>query len=126
MSLIGIWLVGTLLTSLTLFHIVMGICSRNSRESVLTRDAIPAWNQARFYLLALVLTLVATEFGFLQRALDTESLSVNKWLICVGVALTLLVFEEVIKAYLRRKDPTVSVEVTTVAQPQEVELGMAR
>jgi Ca2+-transporting ATPase len=114
-----------LLTSLTLFHIVMGLCARSDRDSVLSRDSIPGWSQGRFYLLALVLTLIATEFGFLQRALSTESLNVNKWLICVGVALTLLAFEEAIKFYRRRNDPTVVADVTSAAQPENLEVSMA-
>jgi Ca2+-transporting ATPase len=114
-----------LLTTLTLFHIVMGLCARSDRDSILSRDSIPGWSQARFYLLALVLTLIATEFGFLQRALDTESLSVNKWLICVGVALTLLVFEEAIKFYRRRNQPEAVADATTAAHPETLKVGMA-
>lgn len=114
-----------LLTTLTLFHIVMGICARSDRDSVLSRDAIPGWGQARFYLLALILGLVATEFGFLQRALDTESLNMNKWLICVGVALTLLIFEEAVKFYRRRSEPATEIEVTISAQPENLEVSVA-
>jgi Ca2+-transporting ATPase len=100
-----------LLTTLTLFHIVMGLCARNVHESVFSRDAIPDWSGARFYLLAVVLTVIATEIGFLQRALDTVSLNVNQWLVCGGVALTLLLLEEAIKLYERRKAPKVEAGV---------------
>lgn len=115
-----------LLTSLTLFHIVMGLCARSNRESALSRDSIPGWNQARFYLMALLLTLLATEVGFLQRALDTVSLSVNQWLVCAGVALTLLLFEEIVKFYERRKQPAAEAEITPATQQPSLNVGVAR
>ena len=45
-----------------------------------------------------VLTIVlATELGFLQRLLGTVSLSVDQWAVCILVALSLIVVEEVRK-----------------------------
>ena len=46
-----------------------------------------------------VLTIVlATELGFLQRFLQMVSLTGEQWLVCIGVALSLIVVEEVRKA----------------------------
>ena len=45
-----------------------------------------------------VLTIIlATELGFLQRILGTASLSPDQWAICLVVALSLIVVEEVRK-----------------------------
>ncbi len=45
-----------------------------------------------------VLTIVlATEFGFLQRLLGTTALTIDQWVICIGVSLSLIVVEEVRK-----------------------------
>ena len=45
-----------------------------------------------------VLTIVlATEFGFLQRLLGTVSLTADQWVVCIGVAVSLIVVEEVRK-----------------------------
>ncbi len=45
-----------------------------------------------------VLTIIlATELGFLQRLLGTVSLSVDQWVVCIGVSLSLIVVEEVRK-----------------------------
>jgi Ca2+-transporting ATPase len=45
-----------------------------------------------------VLTIIlATELGFLQRLLGTVALSAEQWVICIVVALSLLVVEEVRK-----------------------------
>jgi hypothetical protein len=39
--------------------------------------------------------------------------------------LTLLAFEEAIKFYRRRNDPTVVADVTSAAQPENLEVSMA-
>ena len=45
-----------------------------------------------------VLTIIlAIEFGFLQRLLGTVSLTVDQWVICIVVSLSLIVVEEVRK-----------------------------
>jgi len=45
-----------------------------------------------------VLTIIlATELGILQRVLGTVSLSIDQWAVCIGVALSLIVVEEVRK-----------------------------
>jgi Ca2+-transporting ATPase len=43
-----------------------------------------------------------TVLGFLQRIFSTVELGFNQWAICVGIALSPLVVEEVIKLFLRR------------------------
>ena len=50
-----------------------------------------------------VLTLVlATVFGPLEAFLKTTSLDVRQWLICIGVALSIIVVSEIRKAVRRR------------------------
>jgi len=51
----------------------------------------------------LVLQVAATHVGFMQRLFDTTSISVTEWLVCVGVASTILVFEELRKAVQRAR-----------------------
>jgi len=92
-----------LLVCLSFFHIVMGLCARSDRDSMFSQDAIPGWNQLRFYLAALILTILSTELNFLQRLLSTVSLCMNKWFACLAIALILVVVEEGYKFYLRRE-----------------------
>ena len=47
--------------------------------------------------------ILATEFGFLQRILDTVELTGNQWLICIGAALPIVVASEIRKFLLRRR-----------------------
>ena len=52
-----------------------------------------------------VLTIIlATELPFLQRLLATVSLTGEQWLVCIGVALSLIVVEEVKKALKIKTD----------------------
>jgi Ca2+-transporting ATPase len=45
---------------------------------------------------------LVTEIGVLQRIFGTASLSLNQWLACIGIAVSLLVIEEVIKLVQRQ------------------------
>jgi Ca2+-transporting ATPase len=53
--------------------------------------------------LALLFTFLPTELSFMQRILGTTSLSGNQWLTCLGFAIALLLVDEVIKFFLRRR-----------------------
>jgi Ca2+-transporting ATPase len=54
------------------------------------------------YGLALLLTFLPTELGFMQRILGTTSLSGNQWLLCIVFAFALLLVDEVVKVFMRR------------------------
>jgi len=105
-----------LIVTLSLFHVVTTICVRDELGSVFSRDAIPGGRQLRLVGLALALTILGTEIGFLQRILDTTSLSIRQWIVCAVVALSLLVVEEAIKYYLRHRPAPSTLNES--AQPQ--------
>jgi Ca2+-transporting ATPase len=48
--------------------------------------------------LSIVTIVLATELGILQNVLGMTSLTGQQWLVCIGVALSLIVVEEVKKA----------------------------
>ena len=77
-------------------------CATSAAASSIARRCRVA-RQLRLFGMSLLLTLLATELGFLQRIFGTTSLTLNQWLVCIGVALSLLVVEEVIKFYLARR-----------------------
>ncbi|HET9723768.1 MAG TPA: HAD-IC family P-type ATPase, partial [Actinomycetota bacterium] len=93
-----------LLTTLSLFHLVAGLLARDQRNTIFDRDAIPGPTQLRRYATALLAIIAATALGFLQRILATVGLSFAQWSICVGLAASLIVVEELIKVFLRRRD----------------------
>jgi Ca2+-transporting ATPase len=55
------------------------------------------------YGLSLLFAFLATELGFLQRLFGTTSLRAQEWLLCVGFAVFLILVDEVIKFFLRRR-----------------------
>jgi len=98
----------------SLFSIVVGLSCRNETHSAFNRDIFSDRNQLMLYGLALLLTFLPTELGFMQRILGTTSLSGNQWLICIVFAFALLLVDEVIKFFMRRRR---SQGVPSVAAP---------
>jgi P-type Ca2+ transporter type 2C len=92
-----------LLTTLSLFHLAGGLLARDQRETIFRREAIPGHTQLRRYGLALVLIVAVTGIDFLNRIVGTTELSFTQWWICIGLASSLVVVEEAVKAVIRRR-----------------------
>ncbi len=92
-----------LLTTLSLFHLVAGLLARDQRNTVFDRAAFPGPVQVKRYGIALVLTVAVTGIDFLNRLIGTTSLTLSEWGICIGIASSLVVLEELIKFFIRRK-----------------------
>jgi Ca2+-transporting ATPase len=104
----------------SLFNIAFGLSARSEFGTFFNRDNLSDRRQLGLYGLALLLTFLATELGFLQRILGTVSLfGEYKWLICIAAALGLILVDEVIKFFLRRRHTP----ATTVSQPAMVTSG---
>jgi len=93
-----------LLTALSLFHVAGALLCRDQVHTIFDRSAIPGPLQLRRYGIALLAIIAATGLGFLNRILDTIALEFDQWCICVGIALSIVVVEELIKLVLRRRD----------------------
>ena len=87
----------------SLFNIALGLSARSETGTVFVRETVSDRRQLQLYGLALLLTLLGTELGVLQRILGTVSLSLEQWLLCLGVAFALLLIDEVIKFFMRRR-----------------------
>src|SRR4029077_5941617 len=98
-----------LLTTLSLYHVVAGLLSRDQTNTIFDRDAIPAVAQLRRYAVSLLAIIAVTTIGILERVVGTGSLTGRQWGICVAIASSLLVIEEIIKLVLHnRSRPTSS------------------
>jgi P-type Ca2+ transporter type 2C len=93
-----------LLTTLALFHIAAGLLARDQHNTIFSRAAIPGPTQLRRYGIVLLATIAVTTIGFLQQIFDTVELSFSQWSICIGIAASLVVVEELIKLVIRRRD----------------------
>jgi Ca2+-transporting ATPase len=100
----------------SLFNVAFGLGARSETGTVFVRDTVGDRRQLILYGMALLLTLLGTELGFLQRILGTISLSGDQWLLCIAFALALLLVDEAIKFFLRRRRPqTPSAAVESIA-----------
>jgi len=87
----------------SLFNIVIGVTSRSETESAFRAENYTNHRQLKLLGLSFVLALLATELGFLQRMLGLTSLSGRQWLICILFALGLMIVDELVKIFLRRR-----------------------
>jgi P-type Ca2+ transporter type 2C len=92
-----------LLTTLSLFHLAGGLLARDQVGTIFSRSAIPGPTQVRRYAIALLAIVAVTAIGFLERIVGTTSLRFSQWWICIGIAATLVVVEEAIKLFVRRR-----------------------
>jgi Ca2+-transporting ATPase len=88
----------------SLFNIAIGLSARSETRSALSRDILTDRRQLGLFGLAFVLTVLPTELGFLANRFELTSIAgENRWLICIGFAVGLLLVDEVIKFFLRRR-----------------------
>jgi Ca2+-transporting ATPase len=87
----------------SLLNIAVALSARSETASAFNRDFLHDRHQLMLYGLALLLVLLPTVLGFLQRVLGFESLSLEQWLLCTGLAVALLLVDEVIKFFLRSR-----------------------
>jgi len=88
----------------SLFALFFSIATKDERRTVFSLDtfADKTFNVATGVS---VLTLIlSTVFGPFQKFLDTTSLDIQQWLICTGVALSIIIVSEIRKLIRRRKD----------------------
>jgi Ca2+-transporting ATPase len=93
-----------LLTALSLSHVAAGLLARDQHNTIFSRAAIPGPTQLRRYGIALLAIIAVTTIGFLEQIFDTVELSFSQWSICIGLAASLVVVEELIKLVIRRRD----------------------
>jgi Ca2+-transporting ATPase len=93
-----------LVTTLSLFHLAVGLLARDQHSTIFDRAALPGATQLRRYGIALLAIIAVTTIGFLQRIFDTVELDFSQWSICIGFAASLVVVEELVKLVIRQRD----------------------
>jgi Ca2+-transporting ATPase len=94
----------TLLTALSLSHLAAGLLSRDQRNTIFDRAAIPGAAQLRRYGISLLAIVAVTTLDPLKGIFGTVELSFGLWAVCVGLALSLVLVEELIKVGIRYQD----------------------
>jgi len=91
--------------AISLFNIVICLCSRSETATAFNRDILSDARQLGLYGLSFLLTLLATQVGILRQVLKLTPLTHGQWLICIGFALALLLLDEGVKLFMRRRSP---------------------
>jgi Ca2+-transporting ATPase len=101
----------------SLMNVVMGISSKSETDTVLSASIFADRRQLGLYGLGILLTLLGTELGFLNRILGTVTLTGSQWLVCIAISIILLIVIEVMKFFLRRRRHTTEQPATPALQP---------
>jgi Ca2+-transporting ATPase len=85
-------------------NVAVGLSSRSEFGTVFTMDTVSDKRQLQLYGLALLLMIIGLEFNIGQRILGTVSLSGWDYLFAAVAAFILLLIDEVVKFFLRRRN----------------------
>ena len=102
----------------SLFNIIIGISCRSETQTALRADTFADRRQLKLLGLSLLVTILATELGFTQRIFGLTHLNGWRWLVCIIFALGLLLVDELIKVFLRRRGRRSMPAATTPADPR--------
>jgi Ca2+-transporting ATPase len=82
--------------------IVLALSSRSETNSAFNREILKNRHQLSLYGLSLLMVLLPLNLDFLMRFLGLTNLNTNQVIICLGMAIILLLVDEVFKFFLRR------------------------
>jgi P-type Ca2+ transporter type 2C len=99
----------------SLANIAVGLSSRSEFGTVFTMETVSDKRQLQLYGLALLLMIIGLEFNIGQRILGTVSLSGWDYLFAAVAAFVLLLIDELVKFFLRRRNA--SQEKVEVVKP---------
>lgn len=94
-----------LLTTLSVFHVFAALLCRDQTNTIFDRDGLPGAMQLRRYAVSILAIVAITALDPLERIFGTTGLSFNQWSICIGIALSLVLVEELVKLFVRRRTP---------------------
>ena len=92
------------LATFSFYHIINGMENNHRTRTAFSVETFENRNQNLLMLFVLSMIILGSELQVFQRLLDTASLTFNQWMIALLVALPLLVFEEILKFFLRRRE----------------------
>jgi Ca2+-transporting ATPase len=102
------------LTVFSLANVWFAMETADEDHSVFAADIMSNKVLVKTIIASLIVIVLSTELGILQRILDTVSLTLDQWLLCIGVSLVILVVAEVRKLLgIHTTEPVVSIPAGT-------------
>jgi Ca2+-transporting ATPase len=98
----------------SLCNVTIALSVRDENASVFNRDLLSDRRQLMLFGLSLLFTILPVELGF-PRFLGLSNLNMYQWLICIAVAVAVLLVDEVIKVFRRRRLAHAKAEEAAVA-----------
>jgi Ca2+-transporting ATPase len=89
-------------TLFSVLNISIGLTVRDEFQTIFNREYWSKLNVIKLFGLSLLITILATELGFLQRILGTQSLSQDQWTIIFWIGILYVVVDEIVKLGLRK------------------------
>lgn len=90
-------------TTFALFNFFFSFTARDERRTIFSLET---FEDTKFMIasgLSVLAIVLGTELNLFQRFLDTTGLSLEQWLVCIAVALTIVPVSELRKLILRRR-----------------------
>ncbi|HET9781790.1 MAG TPA: HAD-IC family P-type ATPase [Candidatus Dormibacteraeota bacterium] len=91
------------MVTFSIFCLVLGLTAADERESVFSGQIIRNPTLIKSTMLSAITIILATELRFFQGLLDTTSLTLTQWAICLGAGASILVLSEIWKFIVRRR-----------------------
>jgi P-type Ca2+ transporter type 2C len=108
------------LTTFSLANLFFSFTARDALHSVFSLDTFGDRMFLITSLMSAAAIILGTELGFFQRILNTEQLTGNQWLICIGAGLAVVAVSEVWKFVLRRGEAKAERAETPVPDDETV------
>jgi Ca2+-transporting ATPase len=90
-------------TTFAIMNLLFSFCSRDEKRSVFDLEVLEDKKFLMFSGMSVAAIILGTELGVLHRILDTVSLTLDQWLACIVVSLTVVAASEARKIVLRRR-----------------------
>jgi len=82
--------------------VIIALSARSETGSAFNRDIIKNRQQLMLYGISLLMIILPVKLNFLQKFLGLTEITLDQWLLCIGLALAFLLVDEVIKFFMRR------------------------
>jgi Ca2+-transporting ATPase len=92
------------LSAFVFYHIINGLENNHRTRTVFSIETFENRSQNLLMLGVVAMLILGMEMNLFQRLLDTTHLTFNQWMIALLVALPLLILEEILKFFLRRRE----------------------